>query len=96
MKPNYTIYARRAFGVVVCTLPFIAYAQAFTDFLSFGEFVLRILGGVIAILFALSALGLLYGVVLFFANSDNEAKREQIKGYLLWSVIGIAVMFAVT
>ncbi len=57
--------------------------------------ILPLLQNVSALLFASLALGLVFGVVLFFANSDNEQKRASIKGYLLWGVIGIIVVMGI-
>lgn len=75
-------------------LPSLTFAvTAPTDLKSFATLVVDILKGATGILFASLAVGLVYGVVLYLANPDNEQKREQIKGYLLWAVIGIAVAF---
>lgn len=57
--------------------------------------IVKILQNVVAVLFASLAVGLLYGVVLFLANSDNEKKRTEIKSYLLWGVIGIIVVMGI-
>ena len=77
-------------------LPAVALAvNTPTNFREFGVFAVTVLQNVIAILFASLALGLLYGVLLYFANSDNEQKREEIKSYLLWGVIGVVVVMGV-
>jgi FtsH-binding integral membrane protein len=55
----------------------------------------QIIKGIINILFASLAVGLLYGVILYFINADNERKRTEIKGYLFWGVIGITVAFVI-
>jgi len=81
-----------AFSLLV---PALAFAQTPTNFVSFAELILNILRGVTTILFAATVLGLLYGVVMYFVHADNPAKREEIKPYLLWAVIGVAVMFGV-
>jgi uncharacterized membrane protein YjfL (UPF0719 family) len=76
-------------------LPFVVFAQAPSTFRGAAELIIQMIKGIINILFALLAVGLLYGVVLYFLNSDNEKKRTEIKGYLLWGVIGIIVAFAI-
>lgn len=86
---------KKSLALLIALSPSLAYAQAFTSFKTFAEFVLRIFSGLTSILFALAGLGLLYGVVLYFANGDNPEKREQIKPYLFWTVVGIAVMFTI-
>lgn len=76
-------------------VPTFAFAAAPTTFKEFAEFAVRILQSFIALLFASLAVGLLYGVVLFFANADNEQKRSEIKNYLLWGVIGVIVVMGI-
>ncbi len=64
-----------------------------TTFRGMAEVFVAGVKGVINILFVSLSVGLAYGVVLYFLNSDNEQKREQIKGYLLWGIIGVTVVF---
>lgn len=59
------------------------------------ELFMKIMLNVTNILIALLTVGMAYGVVMYFANSDNEKKREEIKGYLLWGIIGIVVVFGI-
>ena len=73
----------------------LAVVTAPTDLKSFASLVVSMLGGIVGILFASLAVGLVYGVVLYFVHSDNEQKREEVRGYLLWGVIGIFIMVAV-
>ena len=97
MKHSY--FNKRIVSIVGATmlsfLPMVAFAvTAPTTFREAAGLFVQIIKGIINILFALLVVGLLYGVVLFFANADNERKRTEIKGYLLWGVIGIIVAFA--
>lgn len=80
---------------LVMLLPLAVYAQAPATFRDAAGLVVRMIQGIINILFALLAVGLLYGVVLYFVNSDNERKRTEIKGFLIWGIIGITVAFAI-
>lgn len=75
-------------------MPALAFAAP-ASFKEFAELAVQILQGFIALLFASLAVGLLYGVVLFFANADNEQKRSEIKQYLLWGVIGVVVVMGI-
>lgn len=76
-------------------LPLSAFAvDAPTTFREAAGLFVQMIKGIINILFVLLVVGLLYGVVLFLANADNEKKRTEIKGYLFWGVIGIVVAFA--
>ncbi len=74
-------------------LPVFAFAAAttFRDLTS--TVIVPIIKGILRIFYVSLAIGLSYGVVMYFVNSDNEKKREEIKGYLLWGVIGITVAF---
>ncbi len=75
------------------TLPSIAFAAAAANFKELAEFFLIVIQNLISIMFAAMTVGLLYGVVLYFINSDNEKKREEIRGYLVYGVMAvIAVM----
>jgi uncharacterized membrane protein SpoIIM required for sporulation len=40
-------------------------------------------------------LGILYAVLLYMINADNEKKREEIKGYLVYAVIGLSVIMGI-
>jgi hypothetical protein len=71
--------------------PLFASAAAPANFKEFIELILKILQGVLAISFGLMSFAVLFAVVVFLANMENEKTREQIKGYLLWAVIGLAV-----
>lgn len=76
-------------------LPQAVFAAGPSNLRAVAELFMKIMLNVTSILFALLGVGMLYGVVVFFANSDNEKKREEIKGYLLWGVIGIVVVFGI-
>lgn len=81
------------FLLALALTPSAASAAAAANFKEFAEFLLIIIQNLISILFAAMTVGLIYGVVLYFINSDNEKEREKIKGYLLYAVMGIiAVM----
>jgi uncharacterized membrane-anchored protein len=74
-------------------LPALAFAAAPSTFRDFADILVAAVKGIINILFVSLSVGLAYGVALYFINSDNEQKRAEIKGYLLWGVIGITVVF---
>ena len=71
-------------------LPAMVYAQTFKDF---ADSFIAVIKGFINVLFVSLGVGLAYGVLLYFINADDEKKREALKPYLLWGVIGIAVVF---
>jgi|GEM_PF-2466064 len=71
--------------------PFVAAAVAPGTFKDVVELMLKVLQNFIGIFFASMAVGMVYGVVLFMINSDNEKKREEIKGYLLYGIIAFVV-----
>lgn len=64
-----------------------------SNFKQVAELFIAILKGFIGLLFASLAVALVYGVLVYFLNADNEKTRGEIKGHLLWGVIGIVVVF---
>ena len=87
---NHNIHLRDYILIALMLLPTLVFAQTFKDF---ADSFIAVIKGFINILFVSLGVGLAYGVLLYFINSDNEKKREEIKGYLLWGVIGITVVF---
>ena len=80
--------------ILLTIMPLLASAAPTTptDFKSFIELFLAVLQGFISLMFASLAVGILYGVVLYMINADNEKKRTEIRGYLIYAIIGIAVV----
>ncbi len=74
--------------------PSVAAAAAPTNFAEAAQWFLAVLQNGVAILFSLAALGLLYGTIVFLLNGDNESKREEMRPYLFWGIVGIAVLIA--
>ncbi len=86
-------FLRTSFFLIIPTLlPLSAFALGST-FRDFSDVLVRLLRNFVSLIFASMSVGLLYGVVLYMMNSDNDKKREEIKPYLLWGVIGITVAF---
>ncbi len=76
--------------------PLLAHAvTAPADFKEFVELLLQVIQNTIAIFMAAIVAGILYAVVLYMINSDNEKKREEIKGYLVYAVIGLSVIMGI-
>ena len=73
-------------------VPGLAFAAVGT-FRDFADVFVAFVKGIINILFVSLSVGIAYGIALYFLNADNEKKREQIKGYLLWAIIGLSVTF---
>src|SRR3989344_8570645 len=95
MISRYKKFRQILLTIAALFMPVIAFAQAPTNFREFASLVVRMVQSVIAVLFVSLAVGLVFGVVLFLANADNEKKRMEIKGYLLWGVIGIIVVMGI-
>ncbi len=74
-------------------LPLVGFAGSPSTFRELAELIVGLVKGFVGILFASFAVAMVYGVVVYLMNADNEQKRSQIKGYLLWGVIGITVAF---
>lgn len=73
-------------------LPLVTFAAVGT-FKDLANVFVAAIKGFINVLFVSLSVGVAYGVLLYFINADNEKKREEIKGYLLWAVIGLVVTF---
>jgi succinate dehydrogenase/fumarate reductase cytochrome b subunit len=78
---------------VAALFPFVALATSPSTFRELAELIVGLVKGFVAILFASFSVAMVYGVVVYLMNADNEQKRSQIKGYLLWGIIGITVAF---
>ena len=50
---------------------------------------------VIPLLFSLAVAMFVWGVVQYVINSDEEAKKEKGKQFMIWGIIGLAVMIGV-
>lgn len=81
--------------LLALSLPEAVFAAGPSNLRDVAELFMKIMLNVTDILFALLGVGMMYGVVVYMVNSDNEKQREQIKGYLLWGVIGIVVVFGI-
>lgn len=65
----------------------------FQDFLCY---ITRIINNsVIPLIFALAVASFVWGVVQFVINSNEEAKKEKGRQFILWGVIALAVMLSV-
>ena len=73
------------------SLPVFAFAAPGT-FKEFVAMLLEIIQNTITIFMSAIVVGIIYAVMLYMINSDNEKKREQIKGYLIYAVIGLSVI----
>lgn len=61
-----------------------------------GYFTCMINDSVIPFIFAIAIVMFMWGAVKFFIiNSDEEAKREQGKQFMIWGIIALAVMISV-
>lgn len=87
------LLSKISFLILPLLVPITVFAAATTFRGLTSTVIVPIIKGIIRILYVSLAIGLSYGVVIYFINSDNEKKREEIKGYLLWGVIGITVAF---
>ncbi len=50
---------------------------------------------IIPLIFALAVVMFVWGVVQFVINSDEEAKKEKGKQFMIWGIIALAVMLSV-
>jgi hypothetical protein len=85
---NYTLHFLCA--LLATPIAVLAAPETFKDL---AEVIIQIVQGFISIIFISFSVAMIYGVVVYLFNSDNEKKRTDIKNYLLWGVIGIVVTF---
>lgn len=78
-------------AIALVSLPMVSSAQS--TFKDLAEFFIDIVKGLVSLVFASLAVAMVYGVVVYLLNADNEKKRTDIKNYLLWGIIGITVVF---
>lgn len=76
---------------LIIPLPLFAAPTTFRDV---AALIVRAINGFVTIIFSSLVIGMIYGVILYIANADNEKTRTEIKGYLMWGIIGITVLLA--
>ncbi|SRR3989339_20691 len=50
---------------------------------------------VVPLIFALALVMFIWGVVQYVINSDEEAKKEKGRQFMIWGIIALTVMFSV-
>ena len=50
---------------------------------------------VIPLIFSLAVLMFVWGVVQYVINSDEEAKKEKGRDFMIWGIIALTVMFSI-
>lgn len=76
---------------LIVPLPLFAAPTTFRDI---AALFVRAINGFATIIFSSLVIGMIYGVILYIVNADNEKTRTEIKGYLMWGIIGIAVLLS--
>lgn len=51
-----------------------------------------IFGSIIPLIFALAIASFIWGVVQYVINSDEEAKKEKGRDFMIWGIIALTVM----
>lgn len=54
-----------------------------------------IINPIIGIIFALAVILFFYGVVKFLFYSENDDKRKEGRGHMIWGIIGMFIMVSV-
>ena len=65
----------------------------FQDLLSYASCIIN--RSVIPLIMALAVVMFIWGVVQYVINSDEEAKKEKGKQFMIWGIIGLTVMVGV-
>lgn len=50
---------------------------------------------IVPLLFVVAMVAFIWGVVQFVAGADNEEKREKGRQFMIWGIVGLAVMVSV-
>ncbi len=85
----------KIYGILLSALfatPFFVNAKTFKDFVetATGD----VASAIVGLIFAVAALFFFWGVVQYVLNPTQEGKDKG-RGYIIWGVIGLAVMFSV-
>ena len=72
-------------------MPLVSLA-AVTTFKDMAQVFIRAINGLVVIMFSSLVAGMIYGVILYIVNADNEKTRTEVKGYLTWGILGIVVL----
>ncbi|MFA6520690.1 MAG: pilin [Candidatus Paceibacterota bacterium] len=87
--PNLVTTTTQAASGAICTV-----GNTFQGLV--GYVICLINNSIIPLIFAIAIVMFIWGAVKFFIiNSDEEAKREQGKQFMLWGVVALAVMMSV-
>ena len=65
----------------------------FQDLLNYASCIIS--QAVIPLIFALALVMFIWGVVQFVINSDEEAKKEKGRQFMIWGIIALTVMVSV-
>ena len=59
------------------------------------KIVANIVVPLVEFIFALAFLYFVWGLIVFFKNGDDPAKRKEGQSHILWGVVGITIMISV-
>jgi NhaP-type Na+/H+ or K+/H+ antiporter len=80
--------------MMLAAMPTSAWAAP-GSFRDVAELILQFFSRAMIILISAAVVGLAFGVIMYFAGYDDPKRREMIRPYLVWAVIGIAVLVGV-
>lgn len=91
LKNKYKIPVSVIAALFIAT-PFVAQAQAFSDFRGLVNFLVILFNQAIALLVGLGVVYLLYGIVKTITHADNEQIRSDGRQVMLYGVIALFVI----
>ena len=97
MKPSHIFIRQAVLLSAAAGMPFLAFAQTVTNLTTLFTFVMNILNTIVVpLIFALAFAIFIYNVYKYFiAGGGDEEKVKEGQRFVLWSVIGFAVMFSI-
>src|SRR3989338_9323395 len=76
-----------------CFDQFNGAGKKFGDLLDYATCTIN--NSVIPLLFAVAVVMFILGVLKFFLNSDDEAKKEKGRQFMIWGIVALAVMTSI-
>ncbi len=87
----FTLAIALGFGLFI---PAAAFA-AFSNILGLESYLYEILSALSMLFWVMAIAFFMWGVIKFIANTDDPAKREEGKKFLVWSVIAFLVLVSI-
>lgn len=86
---------KKLLSILAVAAPSVAFAQPLTNIDDVTFKFTNIGNTVIQILIAFAVIYIIYSVIIFLINGDNEDKRKAARGSILWGIVGLFVILSI-